>query len=390
MDWWRDEDEVWKRVERRLRAPVPSGVRDSFWTRQQWGNEFAECACEADAEALMSQLAELIEPILGDVNQGRRGPSSPRDKLVARQERSLIARERLRDEARAAYLARQPQIQRFRELVLGGKLLSSPAAEFALAIQAEPDGAWQRLSAAFCHRNRVTAFSRAQERRRPSGTRVMVVEIQDVEWSDRGPNAVVVETLELPLAILDLPPLFDEEHLETRPVWDWLRVLIDDVSDFMFWGFSEAARWLLSGDLPDPSPYVRFRITRGPAIQLIVRPGVPPKEVERAYRSVLASSAAQLFAGSLQPHRPLSSRGLALARFYLELWQAGRWQSYRKAFAEWNRAHPEARYRSFGNFERDLRRAVRSVFDTLPGNDPGQPDANLLWARRRPRLERAD
>lgn len=302
----------------------------------------------ANLNELFNWVRRWLKATAGSRPQTEASEHIPRDK-------SRYASRALRGDALRILLAQlaeaEPEVQRFRSEVLGGKLLPPET-----AIEWVPrEGRLEGLPTIWL--DSIPLPHEAKLVRREDGFHV------DPPLVSTGLRVCRyrVETLEI-----TCPPDFQVHRhaVEEGGVLDRLRRISEDLAKDYQWSKADAAAFLLTGSAPY---YSSAKITRtvssdlalvGTRLTFVLDPTLSPSEVADIYatwRKTLLT----------KRYRPLSEKHLTLVRFLLERPAGETWRDHMSA---WNKEYGRKRGWSYSqetNFRRDFHRAKRRML--FPG-----------------------
>ncbi len=335
MDWWRSAVERRKRVEARLGY----ALRDQAWKylRQLYDKTPRDAV---EAEELIEYLAEKARDAftLAALQGIATTPREPAPSFLPTRQRNndrLVALSRVL----AALAGRDKTVLRFRQQVLGGRLLAPEETEHWITGQAACDGeptVWLSLPL-------------------PPGVHPK-------------PGETLSLTVPLERYRVDVPILSyvvpGDRWVRRKPiaidgVLGQLHQLSKSLSRRYGWHEAAATTFVLTGLVPritamQSSVYAHVAYPALQRITLQLDPVLTPAEVAVAYRTLRTRIVGK------QQIRTQSPKHLALAVFAVEYPDG----SLRERMAEWNRRYPKWRYNQVTNFGRDLRTALRRLLGT--------------------------
>jgi hypothetical protein len=374
-----DQLRVW--LTKTVKRPLP----DALW-EDLVGEHYVDEALNGGSEE-RADLLRVAKRRLRYASHGASHRSPPGHRRRGEVNAELNRYERDREEALAMYLSAEaaatPRVRRFREEVLGQRLLTPQEARSLVTSKAAAG-----LSRATFRRRRVpiighrtSAFPQLLEhkgRRRVSHVwipldppdrvfrRFLFGEIPRIE---RGTFAPAKDYL----------TFCDRER--DKEVWtrvapdsvlDELRQLAEWLARRYGWDEGEATSFVLRGTVPairavEPEITIQLRDDDrdlvqpnphpavGATVTLRIAPWVSFETVRRTYRQ------AQIELGG-KDNRPLGARNLAVFRFVVSR-RTGQHSvpSWNKLMAEWNRVHREQQYADRRVFARDYHRVERTL-----------------------------
>ncbi len=360
-----DEGELRRTARQRFGKQIPEWI---------WGllrdDHYLDSDDEDAREEALSRIQRLLQITLPAGGQPRRRPGSVGTREHAPR---LSTGESLRALAASEYLAkdaeRLPEVQRFRQDILDGRLLTRQEVTVFLASRAaQCFSLWEfqvrgvppaRHSARIVNENATYGDCYHV---------VIHVEPPSVDWTfERKPVGVVWSGSNRALGHKHVMPI-----IEGRPIdaWYWNGSVIDDLMELdrvlreerhYPWTTFDGAWLVMTGEAPIVRPLTAAisrrmgshsnRVT----ITMTVEPWVSVGTLASYYR--------QRQRELLRRHnRPISERRLVLVRFVLaQTDEQGEVPSWRVMMQEWNRAHPAWRYRDVRNMARDYWSAARQV-----------------------------
>lgn len=336
-------EDVRKALEKRLRRLIP----DAVWeTLAEGGHiEVAEqeeaCQRGAGLEYLIDKAREYLrlarklgrKPSLPEADEPHSGSrEAPPDKRLWALTRIM-----------AVLANRDEEVQRFREEVLGGRLLSPEEVPKWIEEQAKKEG--HTITVSF---------------------NVSIEKNQEVEEFERQAVEHAKHALEsgqygMKLTLLSYlaPPSTWQKHIPIRKdgVLGRLKQLAKKFDGF--WGEAQAVWLILTGEaLPIPSAKtsLTFRTRGVPRITLEVSPHLKPEAVAALYAQARRGDFLDFPPASKKTRRPLTEKHLTLAVFAVE--EEGSWQ---ELLNRWNEKYPQWQYKEKRTFARDAKAAYRRV-----------------------------
>ena len=292
-----------------------------------------------DIENLFREVLKLEELRRG--GPPKRPPRQPRLLEIPPDARAVaLAR------IHAAEAARLEPVERFREDVLEGQLLSSSEVPGWIAGNLEEQAGQARL------------VRRWEEL---DGTPIRVPDLSEYGFDFLTRSAVLRRFAARSRTVRLLCP---GESLEVRPdsVLGRLKFIAALLEERYSWLEPHSVEFVLAGTSPPPfqGRLVESRRGEDPRILIEIAPRVTPKELAHLYRAMR------------EPERRgvRSERRIELAAFAAERNDGRRWKD---AMEEWNRLYPDWRCEQLSNFRRDCREA----YHRLTGG------RKLGWRRRR-------
>lgn len=292
-----------------------------------------------------------------------------RDLGVYARERSQVAAE-----AVALEVAREPQVQKFRSLYLGGSPCSPAEARQLLTSKAAAI-----LSTRYFQRRGIPYVGHTTtvlDRREQPCERGLRVDVDlRIDW-DGGSDLQTIGWEENPRSGAHNPVLSwmdEDERLHEVEVWpgtalDWLRQMSERLAKWYDWETAQAA-WFVLTDLPPVRAPLEGQITlrsypalSGSRVTLSIEPWMPAEIVDQTYRAIQQDLLGK-------SNRPLSARNLELYRFVIaqerkaaravDAPRAG--PTWAQLMERWNDGHPERPYVQERLFVRDVNRARRTI-----------------------------
>jgi hypothetical protein len=382
--------EVLKQVERLIGQKVFDGVWE-YRTVQNYVEDVL--SGQGDTEEALDLLVEVVKDRMAIVERSapevlgaegvmrtrksrrHRGESGEldTDSFVGPKTKAML---RAMSEFFAGLAHQHPEVVRFRDAVLGRKLLSSDeahaliASPAARALSHEQFVEWD-IPVVGHNAEVVVASSLTTQN---SGEHSLTLQVTPPD---------ITETVHSASAIYTRLPI--EAHGgHTYPSWLWpgsvvdkLYELSEELAEAFDWPSSaldtlgrrrnEAAAWfILTGEAPEVRPLDARWETKGGSeylnpqwrIRFTAPPWLPEKEVSRAYRMMQK----QLLPGRNELREP---KVLEVARF---VWEQERLNGYHTPswphlYETWNKEHPEAQFKSFNNFRTYCMRGVEAVIN---------------------------
>lgn len=326
------EEDVYEELTQGLRKK-PDPVIWEHLTRKRWPADVVEGG--ASIEELVSEYRDL-EKLRGE---------APRP-TTGRQERSTVPDPSLHvlADIQAIEAASLPELQVFRETVLGSRLVTPDEAREWVQKKRVTEGApfFSLIETPDClsaPRARATAVESLLTLR--AHARYALGEEEDWPRARYGPGAGAHEA--------------DREL-------DFLYCLVDCLCDEYGWSnrpADDVVRFILTGQAPRLLPQLqalydpRESFPAASAIFMRVNPRLSPREVMQFY-----SDFRQEVIGKGRRHRPISPERSALALFAARHNDGRSWEDVRQA---WNKENGAGKYEDAWSFSRDCREAYRRV-----------------------------
>lgn len=254
-------------------------------------------------------------------------------------------------EIQALEASRHPEVIRFRQKVLGGRLLKPEEVDEWLRAKREEEGRGVVVKLQF-----------------PTNP---VKDPMDPQWRQALQERLdKAEYLGVEIPGLDYVRLtaVEEERIghihaiRLHEVLGWLKRIAEELGKKYGWPEADAVTFVLTGAMPVP-PLARITWTWSPergfygqAITLQVLPWVSPSEVAALYREIRKETP---FGKYVRVHKPkaLTEKGRRLAVFLA----ATPGLSWRERMEQWNATYPQWSYKYIATFRRDALTAYRKV-----------------------------
>lgn len=327
------QDEVRKALAARLRRPID----EEIWALLVEDRYVAEAAQSDSLDDLANRYQRLVRL------RGKK-PSAPRP---GPREIPPDARLRALSWRLAQLAAERPNVQAFRERVLGGKLLNYGDIAEWVKRTAEADGQVQpQLIVTVPPGYTVTDIQ-------PSGSwTVPPLTISEAMPAVQAPMRLLAYSTRGKGAVM-------RTHVAVGGILDELRQLSQALAGEFGWQEALATTFVLTGLAPEmPKALISFEwhfgATAETRIHIAADASTPVREVAEAYRQARADLARSTRS---RRYRRMEEKHSQLARLYSE---NGR--PWRERMSAWNKQHPQWKYTEVRNFSRDCTRAWRRLF----------------------------
>ena len=327
----------------------------------------------------INDLADIVRSIKRAAGDSAGGIKNPDMLSSGNISKESIPTARLRSQALSILLAKEaekePEVQAFRQEVLGGNLLDVDQIENWVRSQAESDGPetiWLRVPVRYDSEGRITTRSISG-----AGNSSWGLEMKKVVPGDVKPEEILGDV--------------EVRYIEySVPGGEWAKLQgtasggvlerLWRISRFPLasnypWTTAQATMFVLTGLYPEVSGIEAQSVMPKPVkaatrISLVIDPTVTPDEVRDEYHRLRQ----QLLVGR---HKTRSDKHLRLAAFIAERPDTESWQDRMLA---WNKAYPESGFKGYeyshrSNFTRDARRVCQDLLN---------PAYRFSWAQLDP------
>lgn len=334
MTQFRSVDDIRRFIERRLKKPIPDWVWEYITAFE---DVYLRDILDGDAETLEEEIIPRVKTLL----KVSKSPAvvQPNEKAGATE---LPPDRRLETLGRvvAAQASKDSEITRFREDILGGRLLKP-----------EEAAQWIREMAAKEGHTVTISFDVPAEDWRDA----LLEKVQ--QFLASGGNFIPGMGERVTTLAFVSPPSEWVEYVPIRKGGVLHR--LKKIARKLVWSEPRAVLFILTGEVP-PIPLATTGIEIGqgpyprvPRVKLNVAPHIKPDEVAKLYAQARRKLAA--FSG-VQKYQPLSEKTMALAVF-----AAGEDGSWAEKMAKWNKKNPQWGYSDRRRFARDAKKALRLV-----------------------------
>jgi len=327
----------------------------------------------------INDLADIVRSIKRAAGDSAGGIKNPDMLSSGNISKESIPTARLRSQALSILLAKEaekePEVQAFRQEVLGGNLLDVHLVESWVRSQAESDGPetiWLRVPVRYDSEGRITTRSISG-----AGNSSWGLEMKKVVPGDVKPEEILGDV--------------EVRYIEySVPGGEWAKLQgtasggvlerLWRISRFPLasnypWTTAQATMFVLTGLYPEVSGIEAQSVMPKPVkaatrISLVIDPTVTPDEVRDEYHRLRQ----QVLVGR---YKTRSDKHLRLAAFIAERPDTESWQDRMLA---WNKAYPESGFKGYeysrrSNFTRDARRVCQDLLN---------PAYRFSWAQLDP------